>query len=346
MQEYDRKWRNKLAKQVWSDEMISKKRTIPLPILKLQALHRRTPSNHPKFPIIKENLSKRLSGYKGEKNIDYPLSFLSEKDYYILHDLCISDSTHYFQLDSLVISTNFMIILEVKNIAGEIYFDPIFHQLIRTIDGKETVLDDPIIQISRQELQLIKWLRKNHFPKIPLLSLVVFTHPKALLRTSPENLDLNQKVIHLNFLQTKFIQLEKEYSTESMSLKDIKRMIKLLKKQHTPLDQPILEQYGIHYDELLKGVFCPSCHHLPMERAYGAWYCPQCKNKVKDAHITALKDYFLLCGAEITNKNARGFLKISSPYFASRLLHSMNLPSDGTTKNRIYYLSYGKDFEK
>ena len=345
-QEFIRKHRNKRVKPARSDEMIVKIRTVPLSIEKLQALICRTPPVHPKIPIMNVNLSKRLSGYKGETYLDYPLSFLSEKDYYILHDLRLHDSTHYFQLDSFVISTNFIMILEVKNIAGEIYFDPIFHQLIRTLDGKETVFEDPIVQISRQELQLKKWLRKNQFLEIPILSLVVFTHPKALLRTSPENLDLHQKVIHRNFLSTRFTQIEKEYPEERISLKDIKRMIKLLRKQHTPLDQPILEQYDIHYDELLKGVFCPVCHHLPMERTYGTWYCPQCKNKVKGAHIAALKDYFLLCGPEITNKNIRDFLRISSPYLASRLLHSMNLPSDGTTKNRIYYLSNEREFEK
>jgi hypothetical protein len=131
--------------------MIVKIRTLPLPIEKLQALICRAPPIHRKIPIMNGNLTKRLSGCKGETYLDYPLSFLSEKDYYILH---LHDSTHYFQLDSFVISTNFMIIPEVKNIAGEIYFDPIFHQLIRTLDGKETVFEDPIVQISHQELQL------------------------------------------------------------------------------------------------------------------------------------------------------------------------------------------------
>jgi Nuclease-related domain len=322
--------------------MIIKERTIPLQIEKLQALISRTPPSHPKIQMMNENLSKRLSGFKGETYLDYPLSFLSDKDYYILHGLRINNDTHFFQMDSFIISTKILIILEVKNIAGDIYLDPIFHQLIRMLDGKETVFEDPIIQINRQELQLKKWLRKHQFPNIPILSLVVFTHPKALLRTSPENLAIPQKVVHRNFLSTKLSQLETEYSEECISIKDIKRMIKLLKKQHKPLDQPILEQYGIGSDELCKGVFCPACHHLPMERLFGTWNCPKCMNKEKNAHISALKDYFLLCGSEITNEKARDFLQISSPYLASRLLHSMKLPSDGTTKNRIYHLSFMK----
>jgi hypothetical protein len=150
-QRFIRKYRNKRVKPARSDEMIVKIRNVPLSIEKLQALICRTPPIHPKIPIMNGNLSKRLSGYKGETYLDYPLSFLSEKDYYILY---LHDSTHYFQFDSFVISTNFMIIPEVKNIAGEIYFDPILHQLIRTLDGKETVFEDPIVQISRQELQL------------------------------------------------------------------------------------------------------------------------------------------------------------------------------------------------
>jgi ribosomal protein L37AE/L43A len=326
--------------------MISKKRSIPLSILKLQALLRRIPSTHPKFLMIKENLSKRLAGYKGEQSIDYPLSFLSEKDYYVLHDLRLFDSTHYFQIDTLVICSNFIIILEVKNIAGTIYFDQDFHQLIRTQDGKETVLKDPLIQTSRQEQQLKKWLFKNNLSKVPILSLVVISNSNTLIRTAPENYDLKQKVINHHFLSTKIDQLKKDAPDEKLSEKEMKKIIKKLQKEHTPLEQSILDQYEIQYDEILKGVICPLCQHLSMRRVHGTWMCERCKHKVKDAHISALKDYYFLFGSEITNQKVRDFLLIASPYLSSRLLHSMNLTKDGTKKGSVHYLSFEDLIEK
>lgn len=59
--------------------MIIKPREVPLLIHQLQALLRRTPPNHQKIPLIKENLAKRMAGFYGKSAMDYPLSFLPEK---------------------------------------------------------------------------------------------------------------------------------------------------------------------------------------------------------------------------------------------------------------------------
>jgi hypothetical protein len=230
--------------------MILKQRTTPRSILKHQALIQRLTPTHTKFPQIKENLIKRLSGFKGEKAIDYPLSFLSEKDYYILHDLRIKDTNYYFQIDSLLMTERFFIKLEVKNIAGSLYFDQTFHQLIRTIDGKETAFEDPLTQSNRHELQLKKWLEKKRLPNIPLISLIVISSSSTLIRSSPDVKNLNQKVIHSSYLPTRIHEIEK-----ILSEKEIKKVGRLLKKSHSPHNQPILEQYGIHYMNSLRESF-------------------------------------------------------------------------------------------
>lgn len=323
--------------------MILKKRTTPRSILKHQALFPRLPPAHPKISIIQENLSKMLSGYKGEKSIDYPLSFLSEKEYYILHDLRIKDSNHYFQIDSLLMTERFFIILEVKNIAGTLYFDQMFHQLIRTIDGKETAFGDPITQSNRHVMQFKKWLAKNRLSEIPLLSLVVISSSNTLIRSSPGAREISQKVIHSSYLPTKMQEIERKYPIKILSEKEIKKVGRLLKRSHSPTNQSILEQYSIHSNELLKGVFCPICRHLPMVRVYGKWFCSKCQYTEKDTHLNALNDYVLLLGPEITNQKLREFLNINSPALATRLLLSMGIPNVGTTKDRIYYLPFMKE---
>ncbi|RFU60027.1 nuclease-related domain-containing protein [Bacillus sp. V59.32b] len=98
--------------------MIIKERKKPLKIQKLEALLRRLPSNHPKRQKISEELAKSLAGYYGEQSLDHYLSDLSESEYFILHDLRLSDKNErFFQLDSLLISSRFFLILEVKNIS-------------------------------------------------------------------------------------------------------------------------------------------------------------------------------------------------------------------------------------
>lgn len=171
--------------------MIIKKREIPLSIHKLQVLLRRIPPNHPKIPFINENLNKMLAGYKGENSIDYPLSFLAEKNFFIFHDLRLYDNKHYFQIDTLLLSQKFVLIIEVKNITGTLYFDPVFNQLIRTKEGKERAFPDPILQVNRQESQLKNWFSQNRLPEIPIQTLIVFSNPQSVIRTSPENFHLN-----------------------------------------------------------------------------------------------------------------------------------------------------------
>ncbi len=56
--------------------MIIKERHIPLAILKLEALLRRLPSNHSKIPQIKDELGKRMAGFKGEVSLDFPLDVI------------------------------------------------------------------------------------------------------------------------------------------------------------------------------------------------------------------------------------------------------------------------------
>ncbi|CAH0344764.1 nuclease-related domain-containing protein [Bacillus sp. CECT 9360] len=320
--------------------MIVKKRELPLSVLKSQALLRRIPSNHQKVPIIRESLMKKLSGYKGENALDFPLGLLSDKDLYIFHDLRLQDQSYFFQIDTLVITQNFLLILEVKNIAGTIYFDPNFHQLIRTQDGQESTFPDPLLQTDRQEFQLKRWLAKNRLKDIPVLSLVVISNPYTQIQTSPENSTIFEKVIRHDFLPKKIHQLKELYKEQLLTEKEIKKLINIFKKQHTPGDFPILDQFQIRKEEILRGVLCPECDYLPLERRYANWFCPKCSFPSKDAHVFALKDFSLLLGSTITNNEARDFLLISSPSLATRLLRTMNLSCAGTNKGRVYYLQF------
>lgn len=134
--------------------MIVKPRKIPLSIRKLEALIRRLPPYHPKLPFISEELNKKMAGYKGESSLDFYLGFLDPKQYFIFHDLRLKDDSRFFQIDTLIVTKSYLLIIEVKNIAGTIHFDPLFNQLIRIKEGKEMAFPDPLLQVKRHELQL------------------------------------------------------------------------------------------------------------------------------------------------------------------------------------------------
>lgn len=321
------------------DRMIIKTRVKPLVILQLEALISRLPHDHIKLPRIKESLAKRKAGYKGEKAVDYYLEQLPDKDFIILNDLRLQNDDYYFQLDSILINSSFIINLEIKNIAGTLFFDQNFHQLIRTIDGKETAFPDPTVQSQLHVTKLKKWLGNKQFPDIPIIPLVVISNTNTLIRTSPENQQLSDIVININYLPFKILQIQKLFSKQIFTNKDLKKLARQLKKNHTEQFQPVLPRFEIDEKEVLKGVICPACKTLGMERIFGSWCCPRCQTKDKEAHILALNDYYLLFGQDITNKQLREHICITSPTLAVRILNSVTHSSHGSTKSKVYKLS-------
>ncbi|MEH7332649.1 nuclease-related domain-containing protein [Neobacillus drentensis] len=94
--------------------MIIKKRTIPLVILILEALCRRL------LPIDK---------------------------YMILHDLNLPDGDSNCQIDTLLLTPEFALIVEVKNMAGKLIFDTENEQFTQINNDKE----------KGYQIQLLKW---------------------------------------------------------------------------------------------------------------------------------------------------------------------------------------------
>ncbi|WP_191090789.1 nuclease-related domain-containing protein [Niallia endozanthoxylica] len=326
--------------------MIVKQRKIPLTILKLQALLRRLPSNHIKVPIITEDLKKRMAGYKGECSLDYQFSFLDTKHFFILHDLRLPDDNRYFQMDSVLLSRKMCLIIEVKNIAGSLLFDPVFKQLIRTKDGKEMAFSDPITQAERHEAQLKTWFQNNRLPQIPICSLVVISNPQSIIRSTTQNHLIRRKVIHLDILANKIEEIENSNSHPVLEEKEIKKITRHFLKQHTELDPSIGETYNISKEEFVKGVICPNCNHPSMIKKHGAsWYCPKCSLISQNAHLPAIRDYQLLIGNTIANSQLRDFLQIHSSAAATRIFQTLMFKYTGTRKNRVYTISSLDNFE-
>lgn len=225
--------------------MIVKQRKVPLTILKLRALVRRLPPHHPKVPSIMQDLNKREAGYKGETSIDLPLSFLEPKSHFIFHDIRLQDPSRFFQMDTLIVTKKFALIIEVKNITGMIYFDHHFNQLIRTEDGVESAFPDPLIQVGRQETQLQNWFLQYNIPAIPILSFIVISNPQTIIRTFPENRTLPYKVIHREALPAKIKQIENSMKESILDAKALKKAVRVINKQHIDADFSMLKRYKL-----------------------------------------------------------------------------------------------------
>jgi hypothetical protein len=311
--------------------LIVKNRTIPLKILILEALLRRLPKYHVKRPQIKEELSRRWSGYMGEKSLDFYLRNLDEKNYLILHDLNLPDGKYNCQIDTLLLIPKFALIIEIKNMTGKLVFDTDNDQFFQINDGKEIGYSNPIAQGQRHQANL-----KKLFPTLSVYYLIVFTNPHSILSFTGRNTKIKEKVCKSHSFLKKVEVLENKHQ-QIVPLKELRKISRTLIKMNTPPTNYILEKYGIKKTELLTGIHCPECFFLLLIRKNRQWFCPSCQTFSRDAHIDTLQDYFLLIDSKITNEKFREFANWHfSPQTANRLLQLANLKSFGANKGRIY----------
>ncbi|WP_338752980.1 nuclease-related domain-containing protein [Bacillus sp. FJAT-52991] len=315
--------------------MIVKERKVPMKILKLEALLRRLPSEHPKRLQIEEELAISKAGFRGEQAIDYYFSFVPKENHLIFNDLRLPMGDRFFQIDSLLLTPSYILIIELKNIAGTIWFDETFRQMIRVQDGKEERFPNPILQTARQKLQLQEWLAKNKYQKIPIHTVTVFTNNKSIIKTSSSNPHIMQQVIQAEQFP---IFLEKMNEPKILTNKDLQNLSALFITNHVPTDIDVLQNFQIEKSELMTGIQCPQCSAIPMIRHLRKWQCPICLQFSHDAHLTSVEDYALLFHPTITNQQLRHFLNISCNQLAYYLLRSMNLSNSGQTKGTVWHI--------
>jgi len=145
--------------------MTQNARPRPLRLRQVEALCNRLHPKHPKRLEIEKERSIRRAGYRGELNVDYHLSFLPPKHpYTIIKDFRLKN-LHNFQIDTLLISPYFSLIIEVKNITGNLHIDPHTKQLIQ---NHEQNYSNPIEQANRHQKQLREWLANQKVKSFPI----------------------------------------------------------------------------------------------------------------------------------------------------------------------------------
>lgn len=104
--------------------MYIKPRSIPLNVLFCHALIPRLRPDHPKIPQLEREIRSYMSGYRGEKATEFHLTFLDDKKHHLFGGLRLPHEQHYFQMDTPILTRKYILILETKNMGGELDFSP------------------------------------------------------------------------------------------------------------------------------------------------------------------------------------------------------------------------------
>ncbi|MDF2606867.1 MAG: hypothetical protein K0S34_1062 [Bacillales bacterium] len=319
-------------------KLFVKKVEKPLKISGLEALLRRIPSYHPSREKIIEDLSMCKAGFYGEQSLEYFLNQLPQNEFRIFHNIRFETPTT-FQIDFLLLSKKFILILEVKNMVGKLEFDEEFGQLIQIKSSGETkIYNDPVVQASGHKLNLEKMLLSSNINYPPITYLVVMTKQNSLITVKSQNRNYRKKIVRSNNLLNKITELSGQYSKEIITEKELKKITKYLLKSNQEREQNLLGEYGVNPSDLIMGVICDHCSNTSMKRICGRWLCLKCKFISYDSHLSTLNDYILLIANKITNDSFRQLTRIESSTTSNRLLKKLGLNSVGDKRHRVYHL--------
>ncbi|MFF5993877.1 nuclease-related domain-containing protein [Lysinibacillus sp. KU-BSD001] len=117
--------------------------------LGLHTLLKRLSSNCDQYPHIQNELKNVESGDYGEQYVTKLLQTQFQHQVTVLSNIFISSS----QIDCIVLTPYFCVVLEVKNIKGHITIVKASRQMIREMDEHKDVLQSSEVQLERIEIE-------------------------------------------------------------------------------------------------------------------------------------------------------------------------------------------------
>lgn len=290
----------------------------------LTALTKRLHPTHEKYKQIQDELNRSLSGEHGEKHVYSILRRLPE-NFTILHNVYICGQ----QIDFLLLSPSFCVILEVKNIKGKLRFTQNPRQLIRLNDDKvEDIFQSPESQLE-QNVAAVQNFFNQHQILIPIYCAIVFPfYNVSFLEVGNTRIVIGKDV--LNFIRN--------ISGHHDVINPVK-VGNLLRDHAKPLHRfPLCSFYNIHQKYILHGPECTNCNTIPMKRIRYTWICSKCGQTNQSAHIQALVDYHMLINDTISVKELIDFLGLRNRYEAIRILNKHSLGKVGNNRSTKYKL--------
>lgn len=294
-------------------------------------------NDHEKYQFISGKVYQLSAGYAGEVEVDQIFPEIGlPTEHTIFKDIRLEVLPNfYIQLDTLIITRNSIILLEIKNYSGTIYFDEQVGKTIRTAsNGDVDKFDCAVHQVDRAVHGLREIL--HNFPMLPIHPIIVMANRRTEIAQYPETTPVKYKKQLPKYIRQLLTQQETiaEHTLDQV-IKQIHEH--LVHRQHTPL----CERYAIPVTDLQQGVLCLA-YNQQMTKSQGrSWTCEVCQLTNPKAVEQSVTDWFYLIQPTLSNKQLRQFLKIN-PKSATHALSELKLPKKGKGK-RTYYVQRKKN---
>ena len=280
--------------------------------------------------LFHEEYYRMEAGLSGEERVKQVLEDYSFKsEHFIFYNFeCKNDRGFNHQIDALIVTPYFIVILEVKQIAGTLFYKPSLHEFYRiTENDVRENFPNPFDQVYRHKLFIEQFLTKAGV-QMPIFQLVVIANYRAQIDSSLQEMP----ILHSGGLPYYMENLFNNYKDFFVSVSDIRSIVESIYK-------PLPARKSIEAHRLKKGVLCKVCNYrFRMTYLRGTWTCEACKTKSRDALQETLHHYRILISPRISNQAFRNFVGIESKFIASKILSRLGLEQYGAKRGRYYII--------
>lgn len=309
--------------------MFIKERDIPHEVIWLPRLLVRLPNHHASYEDIHLYHYQKKAGYGGEKRVDGYLKKSSDKKKLIIGDLQLGPRS--CQIDTLVLTPYFILILEVKNFSGKLVFDEkSFHMKQYNRDEKLVGHNSPVTQAWHAREEMILALEDLEI-SLPVFTSVVLPYSTTFVESVPDDIP----VIYAYSLNRFISTLPR--TGKPLSATELTKVGQQILSLHTPFPRTdYLDTFNLSVSHLRKGVLCNNCGNACLKITQRHHKCTRCEITISNGYEDALDDWFELVSPEITNIQCRDFLRMKDRHAAKYLLKKMALRKSGKSRGRIY----------
>ncbi|WP_431810644.1 NERD domain-containing protein [Lysinibacillus capsici] len=208
-------------------------------------------------PVEMERINEQIKllelGLKGEKSVLFELqnAFLP---LHILHDVRIVHNDFKAQIDFVVLTRKFILLIEVKNYYGNILVNEKDEFVRQVYKGNKLVFQEgfysPVRQVERQAEVFEAYMKEmGAVTRTPIKHAVVFTNNRTVINTKKASKQVKEKIMRVDSL-VKFIkqELEKDSPVHFMDNR-MQEMSDYIKASHVGL---IIDEIDVVEQKLLQ----------------------------------------------------------------------------------------------
>lgn len=202
-------------------------------------------------PTTAKKLEKELKlfeiGLAGERKVLFELKNLQHASY-ILHDYRFIINGQSIQIDFIVVTRQFIVIVEVKNYYGDIFVSERDEFIRRVYKGKRLVKEEgfysPIQQVERQSHLLERFLKElGIIEHMPIHHVVVFSNDRTILHHKQASNRVRNHIVRADGLRTYIDDLFKLPSKLKKPDSFLQETAEHILENHVPIEFETVEAF-------------------------------------------------------------------------------------------------------